>query len=68
MLLDLQPSLYLPKQLPMTMTLTENDYAFYETFQKQVEAFGLAIAFEDRADRNRYRAIDKAVKVERAVR
>jgi len=52
----------------MTMTLTENDYAFYETFQKQVEAFGLAIAFEDRADRNRYRAIDKAVKVKSAVR
>jgi hypothetical protein len=47
-----------------TLTLTDADHAFYEAFQKQVENFGLANAFEDRADRNRYRAIDKVLKTE----
>jgi hypothetical protein len=50
--------------MTLTLNLTDADYAFYETFQKQVETFGLANAFEDRADRNRYRAIDKVLKAE----
>jgi len=47
------------------MTLTDSDFAFYETFQAQVDAFGLENAFEDRADRNRYRAVAKALKAEK---
>jgi hypothetical protein len=51
--------------MTLTLNLTDADYAFYETFQKQVETFGLANAFEDRADRNRYRAIDKVLNTEK---
>jgi len=43
-------------------SLTPADYDWYETNRHAAETFGLANAFEDREDRNRYRRIERALK------
>jgi hypothetical protein len=53
------------KELTVTAapaSLSPTDYDWYEANRHAAETFGLANAFEDREDRNRYRRIERALK------